>query len=332
MKILVIGSGSIGTRHATNLLAHAEVALLDKNFEKVRTVAEDVGAKYFSEIEKAWEWRADGVIVAVPNHLHMEYANQAIEHGIKTILIEKPISHSLDGVQDLIKKAEQKNVSVFVVTNMRFHNAIQVLKKNIDRIGKPLFAQGHVGNYLPNMRPGVDYRTVYAAHKDQGGGTLLDAIHEIDYMSWLFGKVKRVFAHTATLSDLEIDVEDYAAVILIHATGVRTVLTMDYLQQCKRRGCEIIGTEGTLVWQSEGKVPEHCLVKLFDKQTGSWEILLELDSVDISLAYEKLIEEFVLAIKNDENNLASAKDGYDALDVVLAAHRSSETQCSVIIK
>ncbi len=158
------------------------------------------------------------------------------------------------------------------------------------------------------MRPDTDYRMVYAANKDQGGGVLLDSIHEIDYMSWLFGKVSSVSSHVATLSDLDIDVEDYSTVMIKHESGVRLTLTMDYLQQCKRRGCEIIGTDGTLIWQSEGKVPEQCIVRLFDKQTGNWENLLSLDSVDASLPYERLIEEFVLAIEGKKNTLASAEE------------------------
>lgn len=179
------------------------------------------------------------------------------------------------------------------------------------------------------MRPDTDYRMVYAANKDQGGGVLLDSIHEIDYMSWLFGKVSSVSSHVATLSDLDIDVEDYSTVMIKHESGVRLTLTMDYLQQCKRRGCEIIGTDGTLIWQSEGKVPEQCIVRLFDKQTGNWENLLSLDSVDASLPYERLIEEFVLAIEGKKNTLASAEEGYNALSVVLAAHQSSEAEVSI---
>ena len=76
-----------------------------------------------------------------------------------------------------------------VVCNMRFHPAVAALRHALPMIGKPLFAQAHYGNYLPDMRPGADYRTLYCASAAAGGGVILDAIHEIDYLIWLFGAV-----------------------------------------------------------------------------------------------------------------------------------------------
>jgi len=329
MRILVIGAGSIGSRHAGNCRRYGEVALLDCDREKVEAVAALLAIERFYREEEAWNWAPDGVIIATPTHLHMEYAARAIENDVKILLIEKPISHSLVGVNKLVSDAEALGARLFVVTNMRFHPAIQAVKENIKLVGTPFFARGHYGNYLPNMRPGMDYRKLYAANRDQGGGVILDVIHEIDYMSWLFGDIRSVTAHAATLSDLEIDVEDYASVIMEHDSGVRTTLTMDYLQQCKRRGCEIVGTEGTLIWESEGKNPEYCSVRLFEKRTGCWRRLLEVEGVDASKFYEWQVEQFVAAIERNPNQLASAAQGYRALSVALAAHKSVQTGCRV---
>jgi len=329
MRILVIGAGSIGSRHAENARRHGEVALLDSDRERVLDVAGQLGISSFSREDDAWGWAPDGVIVATPTHLHIEYAAKAVEHGVKTVLIEKPIAHSLAGVTKHLSDAKAEGARLFVVTNMRFHPAIQVVKDNLSLIGQPLFARGHYGNYLPNMRPGMDYRKLYASSRAQGGGVILDVIHEIDYMSWLFGDVGSVMAHAAKLSDLEIDVEDYASVIMEHDSGVRTTLTMDYLQQCKRRGCEIVGTEGTLIWESEGKSPEQCVVKLYEKETGHWKSLLELSGVDASRFYQMQIDEFAAAIGNQKHQLASAGQGYRALRVALAAHKAAQTGCMV---
>jgi predicted dehydrogenase len=303
--------------------------LLDCDQDRVVSVAAHLRVEGFFREEDAWNWKPDAVIVATPTHLHLKYANKALENGVKAVLIEKPISHSLDGVDRLLSAAETRSVGLFVVTNMRFHPAIQAVKESIARVGEPLFARGHFGNYLPNMRPDADYRTLYAANRAQGGGVILDVIHEIDYMSWLFGEVATVTAGAATLSDLEIDVEDYATLILEHGSGVRTTLTMDFLQQCKRRGCEIIGTDGTLIWESEGKNPEHCRVRIYEKNSGCWKTLLEQEGVDVSLFYQRQIEEFVTAIDRESGRLADAAQGYQALKVALAAHRSAQTGCRV---
>ncbi len=324
MRLLVIGAGSIGSRHAGNCRGHGEVALLDCDSERVQKVAGQLGIEGFFREADAWDWAPDGVIVATPTHLHLEYAGKALENGVKAVLIEKPISHSLDGVDRLVASAEARNAHLFVVANMRFHPAIQAVKANIERVGQPLFARGHFGNYLPNMRPDVDYRTLYAAHRAQGGGVILDVIHEIDYMSWLFGPVTAVTASAATLSDLEIDVEDYATLMMEHDSGVRTTLTMDYLQQCKRRGCEIIGSDGILIWESEGKSPERCRVRVYEKKDDCWKTLLEQDGVDASLFYQRQIAEFAAAVEQGSNQLADAAQGRRALQAALSAHQSVE--------
>jgi predicted dehydrogenase len=327
--MLVIGAGSIGSRHAGNCCSHGDVALLDCDPARAEKVAGQLGIPGFSSEQDAWDWAPEGVIVATPTHLHLEYANKALENGVKAVLLEKPISHSLDGVDSLLNRAVAQGARLFVVTNMRFHPAVQAVKENINLVGRPLFARGHFGNYLPNMRPDADYRTLYAANRAQGGGVILDVIHEIDYMSWLFGEVTAITASAATLSDLDIDVEDYATLILEHGCGVRTTLTMDYLQQYKRRGCEIIGTDGTLIWESEGKNPEQCRVRIYDKKSGCWKTLLEQDGVDAALFYQRQIEEFVAAIDQESDRLADATQGYQALKVALAAHRSAQTGCRV---
>src|SRR5436309_2376616 len=98
------------------------------------------------------------------------------------------------------------------------------------------------------MRPGAEYRSLYCSRAEAGGGVILDAIHEIDYLAWLFGPVERVSAEAGRIGDLDIDVEDYASLALMHRGGVRSEIHLDYLQRWKRRGCEVVGSEGTLIW------------------------------------------------------------------------------------
>ena len=63
-------------------------------------------------------------------------------------------------------------------------------------------------SYLPDWRPGVDYRTVYSAHKALGGGVTIDLIHEWDYLVDLFGVPQKLYNFKGTYSDLEIDSDD----------------------------------------------------------------------------------------------------------------------------
>lgn len=314
----------MGSRHALNASSYSEVGVYDINSEITANFSRVHNLKGFFNLDDAWKWLPDGVIIAIPNQLHVQYAIKSIENNVKFILVEKPISNSLDEAKKLIHLANEYKSSIFVVSNMRYSDAVQTIKKNVFRVGKPLYIRAHVGNYLPNMRPNVDYRTVYAAIKKQGGGVLLDAIHEIDYLCWLFGRVKSIIAVKATLSNLEIDVEDFSSIMIEHQSGLRTLVTMDYIQQCKRRGCEIVGSEGTLIWNSEGKNPENCLIKIFEKSSKQWQILFESNSIDLSLSYIELVKDFIAAINQKHHNLATAKEAFDALNVVISSHKSSD--------
>jgi predicted dehydrogenase len=153
----------------------------------------------------------------------------------------------------------------------------------------------------------------------------LDSIHEIDYRSWLLGPVIAVTADSGNIGDLDIDVEDYAAMSMRHMGGARSEVHMDYLQRFKRRGCEIVGSQGTLLWESFGKRPEHCVVRLFDVESGSWETLLEDSDVDPNAAYERLLNNFVSALNGGENDLHTGAEALHALKVACAVRSVSES-------
>lgn len=320
MKLLVLGCGSIGKRHAENFSTLAEVAVYDSNPDAMQNLS----LTSFDSLVSALAWQPDAVVVSTPHHTHLDVATQALESGAH-VLVEKPISNALEGVSDLIALADAKSKSLNVVCNMRFHSGVSVLRDNLVRIGKPLFARAYYGNYLPNMRPNADYRALYAANRAQGGGVILDAIHEVDYLRWFFGPVSSVSAEAGKLSDLDIDVEDYAAIQLKHESGVRTEIHLDYLQRCKRRGCEIVGDQGTLIWHSNGKNPERCHVRFFSEEKNEWEKLYENKDEPANDAYQRLAKQFLDAVSNDASALASGDDGLRALRIALAALESAKT-------
>ncbi len=321
MKILIIGCGSIGRRHAENAVSLADdVAVFDLNSTLSRDLAGHVGARSFSSLEEALAWGADGAVVATPHKMHIGLARHVIESGAD-VLIEKPISNSLEHVDDFLQQAKILGRQVFVACNMRFHPAVATLRQNLERIGDVMYARAQYGNYLPNMRPDSDYKALYCAHESEGGGVILDAIHEIDYLSWFFGDVASVMCDAAKRSNLDIDVEDYAALVLRHENGVRSEVHLDYLQQYKRRGCEIIGSEGTLVWRSEGKAPEHCLVRLYDAKAQQWKVLHEDRDLDAGNMYRTLMENFIAAIKAPgmPSDLLTGDEALKSLAIALEA-------------
>src|SRR5262249_39683150 len=103
---------------------------------------------------------------------------------------------------------------------------------------------------------------------------------------------------------------------------------LDYLQRSKRRGCEIVGTDGTLVWTSEGKEPERCLVRFGRPGNQSWETILDEPNLDTAAPYVELMQRF-LAGKNDERDLLYCREAAGSLAVALAAKRAAATHCAV---
>src|SRR5205807_10567443 len=100
--------------------------------------------------------------------------------------------------------------------NLRVLASLVLVERLVEevRIGRTLAARAHCGYYLPFWRPGRDYREGYGARQATCGGIILDSIHEFDYLTWLLGWPREVFAYAGRVSSLEIDTEDNADVLL----------------------------------------------------------------------------------------------------------------------
>lgn len=324
MKLLVLGAGSAGLRHALSGRALGlEVAVMDVDGGRAAAAAAKAGASaHFARLDAALAWQPDGVVVASPHVHHVAQAVAALQANAH-VLIEKPISDRLDRAQELLAAERQSGRKAFVVCNMRYHPAVATLHDNLHRVGAVRYARAHYGNYLPNMRPGADYRALYCARADAGGGVMLDAIHEIDYLMWLLGPAVAVQGAKARLSDLDIDVEDFANIVLAHAGGARSVITLDYLRPWKRRGCEIIGAKGMLLWDSEGKQPERCLVRFYDADAQTWNTVVDNPDLDTGRPYVDMLADFVGAMEGRPHRLQTAADAVERLAVTLAARGQS---------
>lgn len=323
MKLLVVGCGSIGRRHAGHAARLAEVAVFDRDASLAESVARECGARAFPRLEDALDWGPQGAVIAVPHRAHLPTAHSALRAGAH-VLVEKPLSHSMDGVEAFLSTVRASGRRAYGVCNMRFHPGPDALQRALPSLGRPLFARAHVGNYLPAMRPGRDYRQLYAAQRIEGGGAVLDTVHEIDYLSWMLGPVSAVSCRAERLGDLDIDVEDHALLSLTLGPGVRASAEVDYLRARKSRGCEIVGTGGVLSWHSDGKAPERCRVRFARHGAARWEDVVRVDEVDTDAPYRALMEAFAKEIvQPGATRLAAAAEAATTLRAALAALRSS---------
>lgn len=231
MNCLVIGFGSIGNRHKRMLeqLGH-DVSVVTR-----RPYA---GKGCYDTVGQAFKARPFGyVVVANRTHEHHDALCALFKTGFNgPVLVEKPLFDRVRAMPDL--NSEQ----VFVAANLRFHPVISRLPALLED-QKILTIQIYVGQYLPNWRPDVDYRQCYSAFRAAGGGVLRDLSHELDYLTWLTGKWRRLTATGGKLSRLDIDSDDAFSLLVETEDCPIASVNMNYLDRKLRREI-IINMEG----------------------------------------------------------------------------------------
>jgi predicted dehydrogenase len=253
MRIAILGFGSIGRRHFSNLkkLGYSDILVFDPSKEACTQAELDFGARSTATLNVVWDWGPAIVLIAAPSHQHIGLALEAAKHGCH-LFVEKPLSHTLTGMVDLESEVAKRKLITMVGCNMRFHPGPTRVKALLDdcAIGRILFARIFSGSYLPEWRPWQDYRKSYSANTSMGGGCILDGIHEIDLACWYTGPVVSVAALASHVSHLELNaVEDVASLILRHQDGQHSEVHLDYVQRVRIRGCVIAGSEGTITWE-----------------------------------------------------------------------------------
>ena len=326
MRFLIVGCGSIGERHIRNLqsMSAGEIWIHDINSEQLALIGKKYGVRTYASFDEALKHRVDALIICVPPSLHIPFALRGAEHDAN-LFIEKPLSHTLDGVDSLLEQAQAKGLVVFVGYNLRFHTGLRLVKQFLDedKIGKVLSARVEVGQYLPDWHPWQDYRQMYTAKGKMGGGIILDGSHEIDYIRWLLGEVKEISCFAGKLSNLEVETEDTAEIILKFDNGALAGVHLDFVQRAYSRSCKLIGEKGTIIWDYPAKQ-----VSIFSTITGSWEeIKTEVDPNDM---YIEEMKHFVKCIKGEETPVVGGTEAKRVLQVALAAKKSSQS-CKVVV-
>jgi len=321
MKILVIGCGSIGERHIRNLrgLSAGEIIACDTDRKRLSAIGKKYKIQTYADLGRALSKNVDAALVCTPTNTHIPIARKVIDSGAH-VFIEKPLSHNLKGVDDLIDRARKKNLAIFVGYNLRFHPGLVLVKRLLEKgeIGKVLSARAEFGQYLPDWRPLQDYRRSYTARKMLGGGIILDSSHELGYMRWLLGEVKEVSCFAGKLSRLVTDVEDTARVLLKFRSGSIASVSLDFIRRDYSRNCELICEEGSIIWDYPG-----ALVKIYSAKNKKWRVI-KVGS-DPNEMYVREMRHFIRCVQGKESPLSDGKEGKKTLEIALAAKKSAET-------
>ncbi len=259
MKFLIAGLGSIGRRHFRNLIALGEKDIVLLRTRKA-TLSDDELAGYPVETdlnEALRKYQPDAVIVANPTSMHLNVAIPAAQAGCD-ILLEKPVSHSLDRLDVLQNEAQNSGSKILVGFQFRYHPTLNKARELIqsNALGKMLTVHAHWGEYLPQWHPWEDYRQSYAARADLGGGVIVTLTHPLDYLRYLLGEIDSLWSFNGHISPLELNVEDVAEIGLKFANGAVGGIHVNYFQRPPVHRLEIVGTNGTLRWDNaDGILP-----------------------------------------------------------------------------
>jgi predicted dehydrogenase len=335
MKFLIAGLGSIGRRHMRNFIALGEKDIVLFRTRKA-TMPEDELAGYPVETdlgEALRKHKPDAVIVANPTALHLDIAIPAAEAGC-AILLEKPVSNSLERL-DVLEKAAQKSGSrILVGFQFRYHPTLDKARELIQAgaLGKVLTVHAHWGEYLPNWHPWEDYRQSYAARADLGGGVIVTLTHPLDYLRFLLGEVESIWSFNGNISPLEVDVEDAAEIGLKFASGAIGGVHLNYFQRPPVHRLEIVGTNGTLRWDNTDGVLQLYKTPL---AFGAWDANPPVTVLDEYSPFEGFernqlflaqTKHFIEVAAGKAQPICTLTDGVRALQMALAARESRKTE------
>ncbi len=226
LKVLVIGYGSIGKKHCEILKKisssiHVLTKQKVKNFNKIIS------------LKKAKDLNPDYIVIASKTNTHFRFIKFIEKNFLnKKILIEKPIMEKYRPLQ--LRKNEY-----FVGYNLRFHPVILFLKKFILK-KKINYIDINCLSYLPNWRKGIDYKKSNSAEKS-GGGLLLELSHELDYVSWLFGRMHHIYSLNKKISNLKISTDDILIFIGKNYKNSIVHIAMNFFSRLHKREIIIEG-------------------------------------------------------------------------------------------
>lgn len=334
MKFLIAGLGSIGRRHFRNLIALEEKDIVLLRSQRATLPDEELaGYPVETDLQQGLKkHKPDAVIVASPTSLHLDVAIPAAEAGCH-ILLEKPVSNSLERLDVLQNAAQKTRSKILVGFQFRYHPTLNKARELLREgaLGRILTVHAHWGEYLPQWHPWEDYRQSYAARADLGGGVVLTLTHPLDYLRYLLGEGESLWSFNGHISPLEVDVEDAAEIGLKFKNGAVGGVHLNYFQRPPMHRLEIVGTDGTLRWDNADSVlhfhkmrtpfgsysdnPPAPVIETFSPSQG-------FERNQLFIAQTK---HFIEVARGEAEPVCNLNDGIEALKMALAAYESQKT-------
>jgi len=318
VSVLVIGAGSIGERHARCFLktGRADVRICESLPERCREVADRCGIPGFTSLSDALRDPPSAAVIATPAQTHIPLALQLAAHGVH-LLIEKPLSTSLDGLDELSRLVQERQCGCQVAYVYRSHPAMRAMREAIQSgcIGRPVQLVAVSGQHFPLYRPA--YREIYYRDRATGGGAVQDALtHVMNAAEWLTSPVTDLVADADHLVLEGVEVEDTVHVLARHQGGLLASYSLNQHQPPNEMSLTITGDRGTARFEMQ-----TCRWRLMTEPGGDWQDFpfgpLERDELFVAQAAA-----FLDFVENGAPGRCSLADAAQTLRVNLAILQS----------
>ena len=289
-KVLLVGYGSIGKRHARNLIGLGITPYV------LTRHPDGLKARFLKDVKELKGEAIKYCIISSPTARHLDDLRKCAGYltGFKSVLIEKPLDCSYERAIKIKRIADRKGLEIFTAYNLRFLDVFDEIKEFVKRhLSGIRIVEVVAGQDLKEWRPYKELRQSYSAHRKQGGGVDLDLSHELDYALWLFGdRFKSKFIYRAKISNLEIDSPDIFKIILNYRKFI-VGISLDYIRSPKERYLKIICDNGKQLYHD-----------------------FTQDPLEIEDSYKKMLKAFLGIDKPSRHKLCSLKEGLNVLKVL----------------
>jgi predicted dehydrogenase len=316
-SVAIVGFGSAG-RRALNVLRdfHPDARFLIVTREAI----DQPNVTGTNALDDVLDFNPDVVVVAGPATLRKRTV-EALASARASFFLEKPLAHSLADATTLARIIGNSTRSQ-VGYNLRFSSSLSYFRDHVhaSTFGHVLSVRAETGQYLPDWRPGSDYRESVSARDDLGGGVLRELSHELDYLRWIFGPIEWVSGWAGRTSNLDIDVDDTALVTLgFEGSGPASPLigtaALDFVRRDRTRSVTAVCEEGTLRWDGiAGRV------EVWRAGAVEWERLMT--DAGTAATYRAQWEYFLADDDDQASPAATVDDGVEVLRLVEAIELS----------
>ena len=334
----IVGCGAISKIHAKAIESIDDSCLLgvyDPNRENADRFSKEYSCRAFETYEDMLYCKEiDAVCICTPSGLHASLALEAIKAG-KNVVVEKPVAITRAQMASLKTAISQSQVKLAVISQLRFTEAVTKIKNAIEdgTLGQILMVNAEMKYYRSNeYYASSGWRGTYVM--DGGGALMNQGIHGIDLMLYLAGEAVSVSAVCKTLVR-DIEAEDTACIVAEYKNGaIGTVQGATSIEPGYPRVIEICGTRGSVAlqedtiirWDIDGKT-----LDAKDIQKSDMASFRTPDGFDIT-NHKMQIEDFIEAIKEDREPLVNLDEGCRAVEFILAAYESSNTNTKIYLQ